>query len=176
MKKLIIILFCLGIFIEFFSFCLSQIEHLPWMSEIVSPAYAQGMQGIEKLEANETLLPKDTGFSAISNVIMLSLRKLNPPELLREIAVQKIVLVARKADIKIGGKSILGDDKSLKITLTNGQELPWTTGDLRTNLVKVHLNKLFVVACWFFAFGVFLQLCGFWLHVVKGKKRKWVRE
>ena len=66
MKKLTIILFFLGIFLEWCSFCLSQIEHMTWASKIVSRAYAQGMQGIEKLEANETLLPKDTGFPAIS--------------------------------------------------------------------------------------------------------------
>lgn len=170
MKKLTIILFFLGIFLELFSFCLSQIEHMPWVSEIVSPAYAQGMQGIEKLEANETLLPKDTGFSAISDVIISSLLKLNPPERLSGITVQKIVLVARSTDIKIGGKSILGDDSNVRITLSNKQELSWRTDDLRTKLVKVYLNTLFVVACWIFGFGVSLQLCGFGLHVVKGKK------
>lgn len=170
MKKWTIILFFLGIVLEFCSFCLLQIEHIPWVSEIVSPAYAQGMQGIEKLETNKTLMPKDTGFSAISDIIISSLLKLNPPERLSGITVQKIVLVPRKTDIKIGGKSILGDDSKVRITLSNKQELSWMTDDLRTKLVKVHLNTLFVVACWIFGFGVSLQLCGFWVHVAKGKK------
>lgn len=143
---------------------------MPWVSEIVSPAYAQGMQGIKKLETNKTLMPNDTGFSTISDIIISSLLKLNPPEHLIGITVQKIVLVARSTDIKIDGKSILGDDSNVRITLSNKQELSWMTDDLRTKLVKVHLNTLFDVACLIFGFGVSLQLCGFWVHVAESKK------
>lgn len=170
MKKLTIILFFLGIFLEMCSFCFSQVEHISLVSEIVSPAYAKGMQGIKRLEANETLLPKDMGFPAISAVIMSSLQELNPPERLSRITVQKIVSVPRGTDIKIGGKSIFGGISNVRVTFSNKQELSFMIDGLRTKLVNAHFNTLFIVACGIFVIGVLLQLCGFWLHVVKGKK------
>jgi hypothetical protein len=77
MKKVEIGLKVVGVLIAVTGFYISQADQVPWVLRIVSPKYLPGMEGLRKLEVDESLMPGDKGFDELCDIVVARLRPAN---------------------------------------------------------------------------------------------------
>jgi len=164
LKKITIMLFILGIFVEAFSFSFAYPNRFPFVLSIGSPKYVKASRGIKSLERHQDLLPRTMGFETLSQIVLERLAEENPIEFLRKIEINKISLAGESSQILSatgGGRNII----HLNIYLSNGQILKWDLIKLREKTETLKENDLFKLTFIVFGLGVFIQLIGLFFEI-----------
>jgi hypothetical protein len=134
-------LFCFGVFLQFASFFISQVEQASWMLNIVSPKYVHGMSGVRSIEAGKTLYPNSEGFSEMSIVILNWLKQQNPSEVLHGIYIKKFE--PKPGSSMKSGSVTIYDIKRFSFLLSNDQVFSIDTGRLLSDFEQMRKSSIF---------------------------------
>ncbi len=129
-----ILLFIIGVGLQFSSFYVSQVEQAPWVLNIVNPRYVRGTMGVRKLEGEKPLDPNDEGFLEVSNVIKTMLKERYPNEDWYKLDIKEYVPEGKTTVTGLGLN--LGGIK-VRCFFSNGRE-----GTLRTDNLKGEFEKM----------------------------------
>lgn len=173
MKRIVVILFVVGLLFEFGAFFVDQARNIPLVMKLIAPKYTQAQKGIQTLSAKKTLEPTDQGFSPISEVLLAKLRAENDPKQLDNISVQKF----SRGNARLGfSTSRAREVIPINVLLSNGQTLEWNLASLTAQVDTLRSKNLFGVAAVVFLLGVAIQCAAFIILYRESKRPKTIAE
>ncbi len=167
MGRITVILFLIGLILEFAAFLGGQTANIPIVLKLVSPECARAQFGIQLLVNKKILQPEDPGFSAVSKILIQALQPGYSSNNGGKISVEK--LTCGGPGIGFGpqraGEVLLGS-----VVLSNGQTIPYDFMSLRRRVDTLQNISLFAYSLVVFLVGVMTQCFGFFVEHQKNKR------
>jgi len=164
------IIFILGVFLQFTSFYVSQVEQAQWVLKIVSPKYVQGMKGVGRLIDSNSVDPYHEGFQEISEIVKTLLKVNNP----NKVEIVDWIFIEKFEAEPMGESNFYGiiiKNTKVHYFLSDGQVGATTTYYLKGEFEKIRQRNIFHWALGFLIVGVIVvQIPLFFIQSGSGAK------
>ncbi len=173
MKRITIVLFFVGLLLQFAAFFGDQATNIPFVLKLVAPRYTQAQSGIQTLSSKKTLQPNDPGFAVISEIFLERLRELNSPNDVSKITIQQFALGEARLHLSTNRtREVI----PINATLSNGQTMKWNLASLVQKVDELQNKNLFGYRLVVFLIGAVIQCIAFFYQRRERKRPKKIPE
>ena len=163
MRRLAVILFLLGLFLEIAAFFIGQANDIPLVIKIISPNSSKAEAGIRALKKSKHLTPNEYGFKQISEFFFDDIVSRGPSAKLADVSLEKIRLQKYMYD-----NMDIWHTRPLTFELSNGKTYDWDIESLTGQINELKKGRLLKMACVIFFVGIVTQIVGFIIERKKG--------
>lgn len=173
MKRTVIVLFFVGLLIEFAAFFGDQAANIPFVMKLVAPGYTKAQAGIQTLSTKKTLETTGPGFAIISEIFFAQMREQNNPKDVAKISIQKF----SRGNARLGfSPNRAREVIPINVTLSNGQTLEWDLASLTTQVNALQNKNIFYYTLVVFLVGAVIQFIGFIIDFRENRRPKTISE
>jgi hypothetical protein len=151
-------LLILGLLSQAAGFVCDKSDVFGFVVPILSPTYSQAAASFDRLKATGSLNATENPFHALEGPIVTTLEERNAGKSVDGLRVVRLQVAGSTITSGFGG---VESATSLRVLLSNGQDLAWTLESLAGRLEALRIGRLNCAAIAIFCFGIALQIVGF---------------